>query len=377
VTSNASSRERGLDSLRAFAIAVVMLYHLRPWLPESLGAIGQYGWMGVDLFFVLSGYLIGSQLLGPYAKGERPSIWRFYRRRALRILPAYLVVVSLYAVWPAWREFPGFGPIWKFLTFTENLFFLPQYRAFSHVWSLCVEEHFYLFLPLLAAALMRRPSVRKTILLLTFVLAFGIALRGYAILYTDDFMRILYYPTWMRLDGLLAGVSLAILRVFQPACWDRIKARGHATFAAGLALVGCVLWLFRGDTLGDQEGSGAWGMVFGLPLLAIGLGLCLMSSVSRNGLLSRLRVPGARIVAMLAYALYLTHKAIVHLDQTYLPSLTAERDVKAAMLYAFTCLAAAAILHFAIEKPSLALRNWWERPREPATEREMLADPAL
>jgi peptidoglycan/LPS O-acetylase OafA/YrhL len=66
--------------------------------------------MGVDLFFVLSGYLIGTQLLRPYAAGSRP-LWRdFYRRRLYRVLPAYLAVLLLYVLVPAWREAPHLSP---------------------------------------------------------------------------------------------------------------------------------------------------------------------------------------------------------------------------------------------------------------------------
>src|SRR5579862_7992291 len=137
--------------MRAIAILWVMLWHMH-WLlhPSLLTGLGRYGWMGVDIFFVLSGYLIGSQLLRPYTRGSQPSIGGFYLRRAFRVLPAYLTVLLLYFTVPGFREAPGLSPAWQFLTFTEN--FRINYatdQAFSHVWSLCVEEHFYLILPLL------------------------------------------------------------------------------------------------------------------------------------------------------------------------------------------------------------------------------------
>ncbi len=137
MTRSNSARLPGLDTLRAAAIVAVMLYHLGSFLPEKMTAVAQLGWMGVDLFFVLSGYLIGTQLLRPYVTGEKPSIREFYRRRAYRILPAYLVVLWLYLAFPAWRESPAMQPLWQFLTFTVNLFFVDfSPHAFSHVWSL-------------------------------------------------------------------------------------------------------------------------------------------------------------------------------------------------------------------------------------------------
>ncbi len=161
-----AARLAGLDTLRAIAITIVILFHLQGFLPAALHPVAGVGWMGVDLFFVLSGYLIGGQILRPYATGDRVNLAEFYCRRAYRILPAYLVILLLYFFVPAWREWPGLAAGWKFLTFTENLFLnYPADLAFSHAWSLCVEEHFYLLLPLIvvglrAEAKRRLPTVR-------------------------------------------------------------------------------------------------------------------------------------------------------------------------------------------------------------------------
>ena len=372
-----AGREPGLDTLRASAIIAVMSFHMIGVLPESWSVVSQFGWMGVDLFFVLSGYLIGSQLLAPYARGLQPSIAQFYRRRFFRILPAYLVVVALYACWPAWREARGFGPLWKFLTFTENFFFDPHHRSFSHVWSLCVEEHFYLVLPLLVAAMMKRPSLRRTAILIGGLMVGGVALRGMAMLNQWDFYKYIYYPTEMRLDGLLVGVTLALVKAFRPEWWAAGMRRGHMALLSGVALVGAVMWTFRDEGMGSETGWPAFGMVFGLPLLAIGLGMIVASSLSEDGWLRRWRVPGARSIATLAYALYMTHKAIVHLARTYLPAWTSAQDFKAAAVYAVSCLAAAALLHFAVERPFLRLRDWLEHRPVKDVAGELGAEPAL
>ena len=115
------ARLHGLDTLRAFAIGLVILYHLESFLPNTLTPVADMGWAGVDLFFVLSGYLIGAQLLRPFTRNQPLRIGEFYLRRAYRILPAYLVVLLLYIAVPAWRESPGLDAAWKFLTFTRNL----------------------------------------------------------------------------------------------------------------------------------------------------------------------------------------------------------------------------------------------------------------
>ena len=298
-----------------------MLYHLTIFgeLPERLLPVTYYGWMGVDLFFVLSGFLIGQQILKPYRNGQRPSILGFYRRRAYRILPAYLAVLALYFLVPGWKEAPRLAPLWKFLTFTMNLGFSFDRRAFSHAWSLCVEEHFYLVLPLLVILLMRRPSVRRTIGALASVVLFGIALRAFLIArYPDSVWTSIYYPSYTRLDGLVAGVTLASLRTFRPEIWRNLMQRGHTLFFSGAFCVACVVWMFRNQDLGNNTGPAMWGVVIGFPLLALGLGLITASSVSSNGLLARVKVPGAETVATLAFTLYLTHKAVGHILMQHL-----------------------------------------------------------
>jgi peptidoglycan/LPS O-acetylase OafA/YrhL len=371
----------GLDTLRALAIVVVMLYHLTIFgeLPESILPVTYHGWMGVDLFFVLSGFLIGQQALKPYLTGQRLSLVEFYRRRAYRILPAYLVVLALYFLVPGWREAPHLAPLWKFLTFTMNFGFSFDRRAFSHAWSLCVEEHFYLVLPLLVVLLMRRPSARKSVAVLASVVLFGIALRAFLIThYPDDVWTRIYYPSYTRLDGLLTGVALAIVRTFRPVWWNALMQRGHTLLIAGGACVGCVVWMFRDQNLGDSTGSAMWGIILGLPLLSLGLGLITASSVSKNGVLARVRVPGAQTVATLAFSLYLTHKAAGHLVMQRFPQIAEPHGPASWLLYAVTCFSVAWLLHVAVERPFLRLRDRATRHKPAsALEAEMGREPAL
>jgi peptidoglycan/LPS O-acetylase OafA/YrhL len=377
----APTRLFGLDSLRAFAVLFVMLYHLTIFgeLPSRILPVTYFGWMGVDLFFVLSGFLIGQQALKPYLSGERPSIAQFYRRRAYRILPAYLVVLALYFLAPGWRESPHIAPLWKFLTFTMNFGFSFDRRSFSHAWSLCVEEHFYLALPLLIALLMRRPSARKTAAVLAFVVLFGIVLRAFLIThYPDEVWTGIYYPSYTRLDGLLTGVALAVVRTFRPAWWHPLMQRGHTLLLSGAVCIGCVVWMFRKHDLGNNTGSAMWGVILGFPLLSLGLGLITASSVSKNGLLARMRVPGAETTSTLAFSLYLTHKAIGHIVMQHFPQITLPQGPGSWLLYGVTCFSAAALLHVAVERPFLRLRDRVTRHSfTSALENEMCKEPAL
>jgi peptidoglycan/LPS O-acetylase OafA/YrhL len=348
--------------MRAVAILWVMLWHMHFALrPGIWSGPGRYGWMGVDLFFVLSGYLIGSQLLRPYTRGGRPSLGGFYTRRAFRVLPAYLTVLLFYFAIPGFREAPGLSPAWQFLTFTEN--FRIDYlhdQAFSHVWSLCVEEHFYLVLPLLILLLMRRPSFSKTLAMVLGILCFGIAVRAYIYIHqiaifprADEafplaYVERIYYPTHTRLDGLLVGVTLATIKTFRPAWWQRAMSHGYLLLAGGLALCAGAMCLFS-DRLSFSAS------VIGFPLLAVGLGLLIASSIAPSSPLSRVR--GFGLIAALAYSGYLTHKEIIHFLRAHWPRLVEGGGWLALLAYFAFSFLAAFVLYMAIERPFLRLRE--------------------
>lgn len=362
---SSAPRLPGLDLMRALAILWVMFFHFRnSYIPAVFHEVAHAGWMGVDLFFVLSGYLIGSQLMRPYVSGKKPLLPDFYMRRAFRVLPAYLTVLALYLVVPVFREAPSLSPTWQFLTFTENLrinYFHDQ--AFSHVWSLCVEEHFYLVLPILVLVLMRKPSFSKALAMVLAILFLGIFIRGYVFnhqlaqgLASDDresfttlYIEKLYYPTYTRLDGLLMGVVLAVIKTFRPAWWQRMMAYGYAMLASGLACCATAIWLFR-----DRFSFA--GTVFGFPLLSLGLALIVASSISPRCILSRIR--GFALPATLAYSLYLTHKEIGHLDSVYLGRFLSPGPswLNFAIFFA-TSFLAAALLYLLVERPFLKWRE--------------------
>ena len=357
----------GLDLLRAIAVAWVMLFH--SFLVGGLGPVfkpaERYGWMGVDIFFVLSGFLIGRQVLAPLARGERLSFGDFYARRAWRILPAFAVVLAIYLAFPQWREADGIAPWWMFASFTFNLFVdYGTQQSFSHAWSLCVEEHFYLLFPALAVFMARRPSVTKFVGLCAFVVVAGIAIRTGTWLHDEAtqpdrawFVEDLYYPTWCRLDGLLAGVVLAVIAVFRPATWERLMQRGNAFLVIGVAGMALAFWLFA-------QRTGLVGNAIGWPVLSWAIACLVVAGASPHSLIGRRALPGAAWIATISYSLYLSHKLVfAGVDRTWGEAL-AGQGLAMFAVYAMATVAGGAALHYAVERPFLRLR---ERRRRAAT----------
>src|SRR5664279_4470354 len=116
----------GLDNLRAVAIIFVLLFHYNRWVehPAWFPRAFQFGWTGVDLFFVLSGFLISSQLFAQIKKEGTFSIRDFYIKRFFRILPIHYFVLAVYFLFPFFSNDFGKGqqlsPFWKYVTFTQN-----------------------------------------------------------------------------------------------------------------------------------------------------------------------------------------------------------------------------------------------------------------
>src|SRR5438874_3356044 len=232
-------RQPGLDLLRAFAIIVVVIYHAALFGFKLPGRVDRFGWIGVDLFFVLSGYLIGGQLLAPLARDQPTNLGRFFARRALRIMPAYFAVLVIYFLLPSWREYPEMSqPLWKFLLSIQNVA-LHGGTAFSHAWSLAVEDQFYLTLPFILLFVNRWP--RAAIILPFVIFVGGIFLRTFLAYQHPaedsgvafrDYQAWIYYPTWTRLDPLVFGVMIAAIEKFRATIMAAADQFGDLALAA-------------------------------------------------------------------------------------------------------------------------------------------------
>jgi peptidoglycan/LPS O-acetylase OafA/YrhL len=221
-----------------------------------------------------------------------------------------------------------------------------------------VEEHFYLCFPLLAWWLARSGSAKAFAAACLFLLFGGMALRAWLWLHMGDrpFVEVIYYPTWNRLDGLLAGVVLAAAQVYRPALWAWVQAKANVLLLAGLAMTGAAIAMF-------QDRIGLPATVIGYPLLSWGLALVVAAGASPAGLLGR-RVPGAGWLALVSYSLYLSHKLAFHAVQGWLAAHPQVQGLAAFALYAAGTLAVGALLHYTVEAPFLRLRDRLQRRRE-------------
>lgn len=354
----------GLDHLRALAIMLVFVYHYGLFAhPAWIEAIGAFGWIGVDLFFVLSGYLIADQLFRSQARSGTIGLRAFYLRRAFRILPAYGVMVALYFLFPMLQERATIAPLWKFVTFTLNLGLdLRQHGTFSHAWSLCVEEHFYLFLPMTLLGL-QRLRVRNAGWSLVALVVAGVAWRAWAWhagvpvelrgQQTAVWFQWIYYPTPSRLDGLLVGISIAAGMHYRRAVIDRLRLPGPLWLLSGGALLLLAWWL-------TKDRYGLPGSVVIFPLVSLGFGCWLLAMLQPDFKLAGKAIWLTRHVAELAFCLYLTHKAAIHCTQEWLISDALPVDGSGMFFCcALTSVLAAMALRFAVERPFLALRERW------------------
>lgn len=372
----AGRRASGPDLLRALAILLVMLLHLpAEATPLPLAGIRPYGCIGVDIFFVLSGYLIGAQLMTELMRHGRIDLKSFYLRRAFRILPAFSVVLALYALIPALRETPAMQSIWRFLTFTTNFGLNPRSGGtFTEAWSLSVEAHFYLVIPVLILILKRHATVASIALLAAVIVIAGMSLRfaiwqsqvglpAAALQYGDAFaayLRDVYYPTYNRLDGLTFGVVLAAVRLFRPLLWERYMPPYIALVIGSiLATAALMIFSWRGafaETNLPLLLQPLPGAVAGFPLFSAGMALILGAMLDLQPKIGRWHLPAATGIATLSYSLYLTHKGVYHLDRMVFGRENLQ-GLSGFVIYFATCFIAAAALWFLVEKSFLHLRD--------------------
>lgn len=259
-----------LQGLRGIAVLAVVFYHCHPRFAGTwfYGA-SLWGWVGVNLFFVLSGFLITSILL---ESSTKPRYFRnFYGRRVLRIWPVYLLVIAVVYLEAPWFIGPSIGqairtaPWWAYIFFLQNVFHISMPPALGPTWSLAIEEQYY-FLWAPIVRLLMRPQRPQRLWMLASLLA--------AVIVLSPVMRHMHYRwltpthTLMHLDGIAWGSLLAVglhtLRLSRRT-WVLLGLAGlvaglaaTATIAGGTAFLDSALAIaFAGAMLASIAGTGA------------------------------------------------------------------------------------------------------------------------
>jgi peptidoglycan/LPS O-acetylase OafA/YrhL len=305
-------RMPALDGLRGLAILSVFLYHYaggRDQHPTSLllramYGVTQFGWAGVDLFFVLSGFLITGIL---FDTQNDPGYFRkFYARRSLRIFPIYYLFLAVTAVVGVaigvhWRS--GDGWFLLYAGFPAALIspeIIPQsaYIRITHLWSLCMEEQFYLVWPWMIAVLAAPKRILRTCVAL---MCGALALR--ALVWGAGWLGAGWAYTFLpfRMDSLALGAALAILIRGQ----HTEKLAKAAPYVLGVAAAG-LLVVFGAS--GTTEHDGPWMNTIGFTLIAWASGSLLVLGVLRHGAIYKIFSAAAlRTLGKYSYGLYLYH----------------------------------------------------------------------
>jgi peptidoglycan/LPS O-acetylase OafA/YrhL len=273
-----SPRNLQLDCLRGVAILLVIFRHTILFRnPGWEAPLVQFGWAGVDLFFVLSGFLISGLLFSEYRQNNSIRFARFAIRRALKIYPAFYALVLLTVL----LRFMYHSPVPILRPFLHDVFFMQSYLpgTYGHFWSLSVEEHFYIFLPLLMYLMIRQSSpgqanpFRLFPAIFVFIATALLLTRLWTASHIMPFSwQTHLFPTHLRIDSLLFGVFLSYWAQFHSkAFWGFVRPRYPLFLLVGIFLISPGLML-------TQETR--WMYTYGSSLLYLGFGALLLGTLA-------------------------------------------------------------------------------------------------
>ncbi len=342
-----------LDGLRALAVAGVLAYHT-----GASWAVG--GFLGVDLFFVLSGFLITGLLVTEWQRRGGIDLPRFYARRALRLLPAVLAMcLILLIIGPVASGAEARNALWKgvagtmfyFANWQQAFGMLPLYQLTDHTWSLAIEEQFYLFWPPILLGVIwwakrRGVDPMRSALIFAIALAAGSALLRLALWSGTASEARLYYGTDTRADSLLIGCAVGIAYSTGRLEWGRKLLPALAPFA----LLGILaLFAFVNHDSKTLYLGGLTGVALLVAVLIAGLVLHPKSAVGRLLALTPLVAIGR-----ISYGIYLWHWPIYR----YLhPAELGLGWWQTQVVRVLVTLAVATASYFLVELPMLRLRK--------------------
>lgn len=300
------------DGLRAVAVLSVMMFHAQPgWLPG--------GFIGVDIFFVLSGYLITRLLLAEYGAQGRIAWRRFYVRRALRLVPALVLLLVAYCAWmslvPGVDMAAHLGDALLAFLYVSNwarAFDVHALHYLGHTWSLAVEAQFYLLWPLLVLRVLRRNAAPASLAAWAAVLALASWGARLGLLCSGASLERMYNGLDSHADGLMAGALLAAGWSGASRRWEELPAWARrALLAAAVALLGALI--ARADwTSPWMSGLGYVAVSLTVVLVLLALGSAEPSLLGRL-----LSIRFLVWVGTISYGLYLWHFPVLRVLQDW------------------------------------------------------------
>lgn len=338
-----------LDGLRAAAVTLVLLVHMDDVkMPGPLRFMQQIGWTGVDVFFVLSGFLITGILLS--RKPSPKTLGVFVLRRTLRTWPLYFLIL-LSAFFSLRHSDTGAHINWM-----QHVFFLQNYTAvfvaksLKPTWSLCVEEHFYLLWPFVVFLLPRR-ALPWLIAVLIAALP-GLRWMG---LHSGFTIKQLYTETQFHLDGLMAGSLIAVVLTRWQFRRRMLIGVGVLAMVAGAVASKIGFW-------GNWNVGTGNNIIFGFTTVALTAGGVMMLLLSdSNSLLSRaLAFAPVQYIGRISYGIYLLHDGFLSVYVKHKKSLPGWVQqywfIDIALRFALIILIAA-ISYACFESPILRLKD--------------------
>jgi peptidoglycan/LPS O-acetylase OafA/YrhL len=314
--ASGNSRNVGLDLLRFLAVVLVIGRHMEApptdWdslLLPVFDAWHYMGGLGVDLFFVLSGFLVSGLLFVEYKKLGTISLSRFYVRRAWRIYPAFytLIVFTYFFSWLAMD--------WKISErrMISELFFIQNYQAgyWNHTWTLALEEHFYILLPLALLGLVRRnPGAANPFRAVPRIVAAAVVLFPVArilnySLWSEDSPFTHVYPSHLRMDSLIFGVGISYFYHFHQEGFVRLmRPLRYPMIVLGVAMLSSTIWLGWPNSMYVYCTIGFTQYYLGAAALMAGV---LMCRIPRNPIVNGMAFLGSH-----SYSIYLWHMALMY-----------------------------------------------------------------
>lgn len=344
MTNYKAHRDSNIDLLRAIAILMVLTYHIIWWsplFPLWFKMLSVPGATGVDLFFILSGFLVGSIYWREERDAGEVRLMRFLKRRWLRTIPPYLVALAL--SWFAVSIVRQTKFDWAYLLFLQN--FRIEMPFFAVSWSLCVEEHFYLIVPLTLSLTRRFRVVRPGLLVIGIVAPplFRLAYVSQGINPTFGFYQT---ATHLHFEGLSLGMALAWLNIFHPAYWDRAhRAALWAIIPLATISIAGALWSREASYVVSSTTVAA---LFGAVLLAV---------AGRRSIMGGMLAAPVRAIALSSYSVYLIHTLVIHAGdmlQSRVPLLT---DGAMLLFWPASIAACGYLFYITVERLSISIRD--------------------